>query len=438
MTEKIKGSPYSSLLKPFHYFFSREASGGIVLIIFTIIALIWANSPFSTVYHSFWNTTFTIGTGTFNLSKPILLWINDGLMAFFFFLIGLEIKREVLTGELSQPGKIILPVAAAIGGMFFPALIYFVFNSGKPGIDGWAIPVATDIAFSLGVLSLLGKRIPTNLKVFVTAFAIVDDIGAVLIIAIFYSADLSTTFLVISGGIFLFMILMNKMNVQKSMFYVIPGLLLWFMLLKSGIHATIAGILCAVTIPSINQTNRKEFSGTILKLTGRFDEISAISSEITDEQRSILTQIHESTRSIKSMLQRMEHALLPWVTFFVIPVFALANAGVTVNFSLLNDFFNPVTMGIIIGLFIGNQVGITTFTWVAVKSGITTLPRGMRFYHIYAVSCLAGIGFTMSLFITGLSFTDTVMIDQAKMGIIIGSLLSGLTGWMLLRLQNSN
>ncbi len=437
MIKKIKGPQYSSLLKPFQDFFSREASGGIVLIIFTIIALIWANSSFSQVYHSFWNTTFTIGTGTYHLSKPLLLWINDGLMALFFFLVGLEIKREISTGELSQPGKIVLPVSAAIGGMIFPALIYYFFNSGKTGLDGWAIPIATDIAFSLGILSLLGNRIPTNLKIFVTAFAIVDDIGAVLIIALFYTTDLSTVFLLVSGIIFLFMIFLNKKNVQKSIFYIIPGLLLWFMLLKSGIHATIAGILCAVTIPAINRTNRKEFTGGILKLTKRFDVISLTSKEITDEQRSILTQIRESTRSAESMLQRMEHALLPWVTFFIIPLFALANAGVTINLGLLNNFFNPVTMGIILGLFIGNQLGITTFTWLAVKTGMATLPTDMRFYHVYGASCLAGIGFTMSLFVTGLSFTDTLLIDQAKMGIIVGSMLSGLSGWVLLRFQNS-
>lgn len=430
-----KVQPPVSAFVPFQEFFARESSGGIVLLIFTFIAIIWSNSPLSQSYYLFWKTPFTIGIGSFNLSKPIIYWINDGLMALFFFLVGLEIKREVMTGELSQHRKVVLPVSAALGGMLFPAFIYILLNYNNTGLNGWAIPVATDIAFSLGILSLLGNRTSKALKIFVTAFAIVDDIGAIIIIALFYTSEISVMFLIAAGIVFTVLLFLNFKKVQLSGIYIILGVLMWFLLLKSGIHATIAGILCALAIPSENITDKIQFSKKISHLTKKFEKISASTGKITDEQRSILAQIIYSSRSTESMLQRMEHALLPWVTFLIIPIFALANAGVTFNIALLKNFNNPVTLGIILGLFFGNQIGITLFSWLAIRTHMALLPNGLQFYQLYAASCLAGIGFTMSLFINGLSFSDPNLITQAKLGILTGSLLSGIFGWILLRFQ---
>jgi NhaA family Na+:H+ antiporter len=373
-------------------FLKLEASAGLILMGVALLAMLAANTALAPLYNGFLDTKIRIGIGSFEIYKPALLWINDGLMAIFFFLVGLEIKREVLAGELSSFDKAVLPILAAIGGMAIPGLIFVAINWGTPeNLNGWAIPTATDIAFALGILALLGTRAPLALKVFLLAVAIIDDLGAIVIIAVFYTSELSTNALTLSMLGFAMAVALNRMGVQKATPYVLIGIFMWVFVLKSGVHATLAGVLIALTIP-------------LKKKDGD-----------------------------KALLYQLEHALHPWVAFMILPIFAFANAGVSLQGISPSDLLQPLPLGIAAGLFLGKQIGVLVATFVGVKSGIARLPEGVGWRHIYGVACLTGVGFTMSLFIGSLAFGADETMNAVRLGVISGSILSGLLGYTLLR-----
>lgn len=375
-------------------FFQHEAASGFVLVIAAIIAMIMANTPLNSFYNGLLEIPVTVAFGSFDISKPLILWVNDGLMAVFFFLVGLEIKREILDGNLSSPAQITLPAIAAVAGIVFPALIYVWFNADDPiAIKGWAIPSATDIAFAVGVFTIFGKSLPLSLKLFLLSVAIFDDIGAIVIIALFYSQDLSTTSLIvaISGLVVLF--LLNRFNVRTQAAYILVGVVVWAAVLKSGVHATLAGFALAWFIP--------------LKLENEDGH---------------------------PMLEHMEHKLHHWVGFFVLPIFAFANAGVSLIGASMDNIFNPITLGIAAGLFIGKQIGIFGICWLTVKSGLAKLPEKATWLQLYGVTLLCGIGFTMSLFIGTLAFEEQPLEYQVsvKVGVLLGSILSAVIGAFIL------
>jgi len=381
-----------NLSKPFKWFFQLEAASGLILLIAAIFALIVSNSNFSDLYFSTLNQYLFIGINEFGLKLSVHHWINDLLMAVFFFFVTLEIKREFIQGELSNIKKAMLPIIAAIGGMVVPALFYIGINFGNlETLQGWAIPSATDIAFSLGILSLLGSRVPISLKIFLTALAIIDDLGAILIIAFFYSGDLSISYLSLILISYIFLLILNKLGVKKFIPYLLVGTFMWFFTYKSGIHATIAGVLLASTIP--HRLKDKDFS----------------------------------------LLIKIEHAISPYVAFMIMPLFAFANAGVSLTGLTLSSLMMPVPLGIVLGLFIGKQLGVMLFSFFAVKFGFAQMPDNSNWFSLYGVSILTGIGFTMSLFVGNLAFIDsTQYIDGVKIGVLAGSLLSTIFGYLAL------
>ena len=380
------------LTKPFKWFFQLEAASGLVLLIAAVIALIISNSNLSTLYFHTLEQYLFIGINNFGLKLSVHHWINDALMAIFFFFVTLEIKREFIHGELSKFKKALLPIIAAVGGMLVPALFYILINFGNPEtLNGWAIPSATDIAFSLGILSLLGSRVPISLKIFLTALAIIDDLGAILIIAFFYSGDLSISYLSLILFSYIFLLILNKLGVKKFLPYLIIGLFMWFFTFKSGIHATIAGVLLASAIP--HRKKNKDFS----------------------------------------LLIKLEHSISPYVAFIIMPLFAFANAGVSLKGLTLESLMLPVPLGIVAGLFFGKQIGVMLFSFLSVKLKIAQMPDNSNWKSIYGVSILTGIGFTMSLFVGNLAFVDNIQyIDGVKIGVLAGSLLSTLFGYFLL------
>ncbi|WOE80889.1 Na+/H+ antiporter NhaA [Pseudomonas protegens] len=378
------------LRSTFTRFFAMEAASGLLLIAAAILALIINNSPLSWLYNGLLETPVVAQIGALKIAKPLLLWINDGLMALFFLLIGLEVKREVLEGQLSKPSQIVLPGLAAIGGMLVPALIYWFLNRDNPAaLNGWAIPTATDIAFALGVLALLGKRVPTSLKLFLMTLAIIDDLGAIVIIAIFYSGALSTLSLMLAAACIAALVAMNRMGVVKLGPYMIIGLILWVCVLKSGVHATLAGVTLAFCIPL--RTRNAEPSPALA----------------------------------------LEHALHPWVAFGILPLFAFANAGLSLSGVTLESFTHHVPMGIAIGLLLGKTIGVFGLSWLAVKAGLTALPAGANWGQVLGVAILCGIGFTMSLFVGSLAFVpgSSEYAGMDRMGILTGSLLAALIGY---------
>ncbi|PKL19290.1 MAG: Na+/H+ antiporter NhaA [Spirochaetae bacterium HGW-Spirochaetae-5] len=423
------------LTHPLQNFLHQEASGGILLIICTIIALTWANSPFAASYHHLWHTYLSIDLGGAALKYTLHHWINDGLMVIFFFVVGLEIKRELIAGELSSVKQASLPIAAALGGMIVPAAIYFALNSGEEGSAGWGIPMATDIAFVVGILALLGKRVPLALKIFVLALAIVDDIGAVLVIAVFYTSDISVNSLILAGIILLVLILMNRIGVRNLLLYSLAGIVLWLAFLKSGVHATVAGVLLAFTIPASSRINTKKFTGDTQLLLHEFSNAGEHGENTlsNSERLSIIDEIENNCEKILTPLQKFEHGLHPWVAFAIMPVFALANAGVSIGEGLDSALLHPVSLGVILGLFFGKQIGIFSFSFIAIKLGLAAKPEGVSWTKIYGASILAGIGFTMSLFIANLAFSSPELLDVAKVGILTGSLISGITGFFILK-----
>lgn len=427
--------PVERILSPFQEFTKKEASSGILLLIVTVGALVWVNSPFSSTYTSLWQSELTIGLGDFSLTKNLILWINDGLMAIFFLVVGLEIKREVLVGELSSLRRAVLPITAAVGGAVVPAGIYLALNMGNEGLSGWGIPMATDIAFALGVLALLGNRVSPALKVFLTAVAIVDDIIAVMVIALFYTEEISWLNLIVGGGFMLALVGANLGGVRKPAVYALLGICLWLALLQSGIHATIAGVLLAMAVPSRARINVGEFLEQSRNILEHFEQAGERREEVlaNEDRQSALHALERTTRRVETPLQQMEHALHPWVVFAIMPLFALANAGVPLGGDLSATLIDPVSLGVIAGLVIGKQLGVTLFAWLAVKSGFAEMPVVVGWAQIYGVGWLAGIGFTMSLFIADLAFTGDPLLGVAKLGILVASLIAGLVGFMILR-----
>jgi NhaA family Na+:H+ antiporter len=428
------------VLTPFREFINTEASGGIFLFVATVVALGWANSPWGATYFELWHTYLTIDVGPWELSMNLVHWINDGLMAVFFFVVGLEIKREVMVGELATIRQAALPIAAACGGAITPALIYAALNAGTEGVHGWGVPMATDIAFALGVLALLGSRVPTGLKVFLTALAIADDIIAVLVIAFFYTSQLSLEALGMAAVFFVVLTIANRSGVRRPLVYTILGVGLWVAFIQSGVHATVAGVLLALTIPARTRIDTDEF---LVKAHASLDAFKhsggqGMSVLTNKEHQAALHDLEVATEAVQSPMQRMEHLLHPWVAFLIVPLFALANAGVDLGGNLSTALSSNVALGIIVGLIVGKQVGITGFTFLMVRSGYTTLPIGVTWRHIYGVSWLAGIGFTMSLFIADLAFRSQVLLDTAKVGILGASIIAGSVGWLLLRRLASN
>lgn len=434
-----KNYPIDKINKPLQKFIQNEKAGGIVLGISVIIALILANSPFSNAYHHFFEHKIGIQfDGKSYLEYSLHHWINDGLMAVFFFVVGLELKREIVGGELSNPRKALLPIGAAIGGMLVPAIVYFVLNPSGEAQNGWGIPMATDIAFALGVLYLLGNKVPLSLKVFLTALAIVDDLGAVLVIAFFYTSDISTLSLLIGLGFVLIMYIGNKMGIRNVLFYAIIGIVgVWTAFLLSGVHATIASVLAAFTIPADMKIKENLYITKIQNYLTKFKTIDPNDKipTLTNEQLHILDEVKKDTNEIIPPLQRLEHAMHPMVTFLIIPIFALANAGVSVAIDFEQLFSTNIALGVSLGLLVGKVVGVVGFTLLFVKLKIAPFPDGMNFKNLLGLGLLAGIGFTMSLFITSLAFTNEEHITQAKIGIFFASIIAGILGYLILSKQ---
>jgi len=382
----------SVLTKPFKEFFKLESASGLILLFAAIIALVISNSDFESLYFNTLQKYISLGIGSFVLKLSVIHWVNDVLMTVFFFLVSLEIKREIVQGELSNPKQALLPIIGAVGGMAVPAAIYIIININSPEtLNGWAIPSATDIAFSLGVLSLLGKRVPVSLKIFLTALAIIDDLGAIVIIAFFYSGNVEVHYLLLMLAAVLVLIALNKLNIRAFIPYLLVGILLWEFTHKSGIHATIAGVLLALLIP------------------------------------------HDKINKDRSLLLKLEHAIAPYVAFGIMPLFAFANAGVSLKGININSLLNPVPLGILCGLFFGKQIGVFLFAYISVKLNLAQKPNDSNWVALYAVSVLTGIGFTMSLFVGNLAFVNSPMyLDGVKIGVLSGSLLSTLMGYFLL------
>ncbi|WP_010233437.1 Na+/H+ antiporter NhaA [Clostridium arbusti] len=391
----MKNKIRNKVFIPFLYFFKSESASGIILLICAIIAIIMSNSSFATTYDHILHTYITIGYKQVSLSMSVLHWVNDGLMAIFFLVVGMEIKRELVIGELKSVKKTILPISAAIGGMIVPAIIYALFNYKKPTITGWGIPMATDIAFALGILSLVAKKVPKGIVIFLTALAIVDDLGAIIVIAIFYTSQISWGAFIMGLITFIALILANRFKVKFTSVFIIGGIILWFFFLKSGIHATIAGVLLGMVLP-----------------VGKNNEFKT------------------------SMSHRLERILIPWSAFVIMPIFALANSGITIDINSFSTLIlSPVSLGIICGLFIGKQLGIFGISYILVKLKIAKLPSQVTKKHLYGASVLGGIGFTMSLFVSSLAFSDKTLLSSAKISIMVSAILSAILGTIIFKLK---
>ncbi|MFT4642282.1 MAG: NhaA family Na+:H+ antiporter [Candidatus Azotimanducaceae bacterium] len=425
------------ILSPFQKFVKIESFSGILLLAATIIALVWANSSFSESYASLWNYKIGFSTPSFELNKPLILWINDGFMAIFFFLIGLEIKREFLIGELNSVKKMAFPLFGAIGGILVPVLLFMFLNQNPITFKGWGIPMATDIAFSLAIIKVLGNRVPLSLKIFLTAFAIVDDIGAVLVIAIFYSGAIKINLLIIALLLLSVLYFFSYKGFYSKFILVVFGVVIWTLFLKSGIHPTLAGILLAFSVPIRQKIQTREFIDNLVKITDNIKNTSETDETIlSKEQIKQIDNLEDWTTKYQSPLQHLEHNLHDWVAYFIIPIFALANAGVVLNSEMNLDI--PLVRNIIICLVIGNSIGITSIILIAKKLKFIEIPRDINLQHIIGVSFLAGIGFTMAIFIASLAFVgDQVFIDSSKIGILIGSLIAALLGYTILRINKN-
>ena len=420
------------ILRPAQQFFDKEASSSILLISATAIALIWVNSSIGETYHSFWHTHISFTFGHFHISKTLLHWVNDGLMSLFFFTVGLEIKREILVGELATPKKALLPVIAALGGMIVPALIYAGVNFGLPTIHGWGIPVATDIAFALGAVAVFGRKLPVGLRIFLAAFAIADDLGAVVIIAIFYTKEIVWSNLIISLFLIFGLAAANFFWIRQTLIYAILGLAVWFFVLGSGVHPTIAGVIVSFFVPARGRYDTDNFLQNVKKITEKFEceEQSCGYSILLNQEHLYAVQALElACHDVETPLQRLMHALHPWVAFLILPLFAMGNTGLIFRGIVFSEAVsNPVILGIIFGLVVGKPIGILLFSYLSVKTGIASLPLEVRWSHIFGGAMLGGIGFTMSLFLSELSFTDPHIIDYARIAILTGSILSAIFG----------
>lgn len=421
----------------FNRFLHNESIGGILLLICAIISLVCANVPELNFLHDIWKQDAGISIGSFSLNMKIEHWINDGLMAIFFFVVGLEIKREMLVGELSSFKHAALPIFAAVGGMIVPALIYSLFNGGTPSANGWGIPMATDIAFAIGILSLLGNRVPVGLKVFLTALAIVDDLGAIIVLAIFYPTHaLHFDMLLYAALVAGFLYLLNRNKVRGTLFYIIPGVVLWWLILQSGIHATIAGVILALTIPSKTLINEVRFSVRMKYLLQKFKDVSNSEIEVlaNPHQQHIIHQMDNHIEEINPLMHKFESALHPWVTFAIMPIFALANSGVELSGGLMQDSIPPVAIGIFLGLFLGKPIGIFLFSLISVKLKFAELPSGTNWKQVFALGMIAGIGFTMSIFIDSLAFDDQNLVNIGKAAILGTSSIAAIFGLLAVSL----
>ncbi len=430
-----KSPPVARIPRPLQDFVRLASNGGLLLLVATIVALVLANSPWASAVEAFWHTEMAVQIGGFTLREDLRHWINDGLMAIFFLLVGLEIKREILVGELSSLREAALPIAAAAGGMAVPALVYLAIAAGSgPGATaGWGVPVATDIAFALGALTLVRGRVPTGLTIFLVALAIADDIGAVLVIALFYTQELALGWLGVAAGFLVLLAVISWLGVRHAWPYWVLGIGLWLGVFESGIHATVAGILLAFTIPSDRRIDGDYFLRRARELLDRFERAADdVTEEASTDQQEIVRVLEIGCERVQTPLQRIERGLNPWVSYVILPLFALANAGVSLD-GFGDSGMHPVALGIMAGLVLGKPVGILAASWLAVRLGLADLPTGVGWRHVAGAGMLAGIGFTMSLFIAALAFEGTDLVPVAKVGILVGSLASGLIGVLWLR-----
>ncbi len=443
-TPALSGAPQtprrpvrSAIVHPLQHFLHTEAASGVFLLIAALVALVWANSPAAGSYEALWHTELGINLGPLHLVEDARHWVNDLLMALFFFVVGLEIKRELVLGELRDPRVAALPLIAAVGGMIAPALLYLVFNLGGPGSPGWGVPMATDIAFAVGILALVGRRAPSALKVFLLTLAVADDLGAIAVIAVFYTRDLAPTWLLVAAGTVGVIIAMQRLGIRRYVPYVVAAAVLWLAVFESGVHATIAGVVLGFLTPSRPLHPPEDVSG----LAERHLELLQAQPPdgiADEEEQATLLEVARLAREGVSPLARLESMLHPWTSFLVLPLFALANAGVRLPATgIAATFTEPVTLGIIAGLVVGKPLGIVLASFITVKAGLGTLPRACGWLEMIGVGMLAGVGFTVAIFIAGLAFTDPVLTDAAKIGILGASLAAGLLGALFLALRNA-
>ena len=439
---RFSGYRNREILHIFNTFFHNESTGGILLLICAVIAVTLASIPGGEWFDRLWETRASIGIGDFSIEMTLRYWINDALMAIFFFVVGLEIKREMLVGQLSSIKRSALPIVAALGGMLVPAGIYWACNAGHPeSVQGWGIPMATDIAFAIGILSLLGDRVPPSLKVFLTALAIVDDIGAIIVLAVFYPAHaLHLEFLAYAGIILAVLAAFNALKLKNKYLYIVPGIVMWYFTYRSGIHATIAGVLLAMVIPSKGSINEIRFQSRISLLLEKFKITSNRKTNVltSPEQQHIIHSMSTELKSVDPLLHRFESKLHPIVTFIIMPLFALANAGVALDFSSISSGgLSPVTLGIGLGLLIGKPAGIFIFSFMSIKMKLAARPTGVTWTQMASISILGGIGFTMSIFINNLAFSSGSLIDIGKISILIASASAALLGLLAMRVSCS-
>lgn len=425
-------------LTPFQKFVQTGSLAGMLLFGAAIIALIWANSPFGIYYEQLWEYEIGISFHDFELKKALILWINDGLMAIFFFLIGLELKRELIVGEINSVKKAAFPIIAAMGGVLVPIGLYLVLNSDPNTTKGWGVPMATDIAFALAILSTLGKRVPLSLKIFLTAFAIIDDIAAVLVIAVFYSATINWMFILYGLILLLLLALLYYKTKYTFAIGIVVAIIIWFLFLKSGIHPTIAGVLLAFTIPINRRLDVRLFSSELNSIASKLKPLAGKSEKrlLTTDEIGHMDDLEDLVFDVRSPLQHLEHKLHSLIAYFILPVFALSNSGVVISTNY--DFNTDLMVNIAVGLFAGKFIGVALFSYLGVKLKLTELPSGVNFKHIIGIAAIAGVGFTMSIFINNLAFyEDLRSINSVKVGIIIGSVISGIVGYTILRLTTS-
>jgi len=424
------------IFRPFQRFFRKEAASSILLIAATIMALIWTNSAIGETYHSFWHTEVSFSFGHFHINKTLVHWINDGFMSLFFFTVGLEIKREILVGELATPKKALLPVIAALGGMIVPGLIYALLNVGSPNISGWGVPVATDIAFALGAVAVFGRRLPVGLRIFLAAFAIADDLGAVVIIAIFYTKEIVWSYLFISLFLILGLAVANFLWIRWTIIYATLGLAVWFFVLGSGVHPTIAGVIVSLFVPARGRYDTDNFLQNVNKIMEKFEceeQSCGYSILLNEEHMHAVQALELACHDVETPLQRLMHALHPWVAFLILPFFAMGNTGLTFHGMVFSEMAsNTVILGIVFGLVFGKPLGVILFSYLSVKTGIASLPQEVRWSHIFGGAMLGGIGFTMSLFLADLSFSDPQTLNYSRIAILVGSVLSALVGMSFL------
>lgn len=432
---RADGSPLNrQVLLPIERFIYSETISGALLIVCAIVALVWANSPWGQSYFALRDTPVSLRIGAFSVALDLQHWINDGLMAVFFFVVALEIKRELIYGDLSDARKAALPVAAALGGMILPAGIYFAVNFGEAGAAGWGIPMATDIAFAVAILALLGRRVPSPLRIFLLTFAIADDVGSILVIAVYYTAHFSLPAMGVAVTVLALILAMRWLGFRSTLAYLLPAVLFWAAMLKSGVHATVAGVILGAITPAKSLGRKSTFVETVRDMLPNVRD--SLDKEESERDEVMLGRIEELTRQTESPLERMELMVHPWTSYLVLPSFALVNAGVAFSGEfVLQAFTSAVTWGVMAGLLAGKVVGVSGFAWVAVRLGWAALPGGVAWRHIVGAGLIGGVGFTVSLFITGLAFTDKVLVEEAKVGVLAASLIAGLAGYLFLLLM---